>query len=266
MNPWATNPAWQNFSSLYREGITAQEARTGMERSHHLTASLYFGVAALQAFLNQKMRMHLEETKSEEEICEVLRKGKIIAKLKQWPLQLLGKELVLNPGTMDLITFFNEVRGDLTHPKTQGHDIYERLDFVEPSTVVDCVAEYIMRFCEAEGTRAPYWVFGWNYLNPRQGSYEIFLINEQQFCFSLQGLGFNVPPSDAWLNQHLGTYDGYLQVKHALASVLHCQRKAGPFPFMPILCRRWWTAEHQRTCGGVSGDALQMAKKIGTRK
>jgi len=51
MNPWAVNPAWQNFSSLFREASTAREAKTGMERSHHLTASLYFGIAALEAFL-----------------------------------------------------------------------------------------------------------------------------------------------------------------------------------------------------------------------
>jgi hypothetical protein len=51
MNPWAVDPCWQNFSSLYREAVTAHEAKTGMERSHHLTASLYFGIAALEAFL-----------------------------------------------------------------------------------------------------------------------------------------------------------------------------------------------------------------------
>ena len=54
MNPWAINPAWQNFSSLYREAVTASACETGMERSHHLTASLYFGIAAIEAFLNEK--------------------------------------------------------------------------------------------------------------------------------------------------------------------------------------------------------------------
>ena len=158
MNPWAINPVWQNFSSLFREATAAQEATTGMERSHHMTASLYFGITALQAFLNQKMRAHLNGIKSEEEICDVLRKGKIISKLKEWPVELLGEALQLNNGTMDLITVFNDVRGDLTHPKTHGHDIYTRLETLDPSSVIDCVAEYIVRFSEAEGTRAPYWV------------------------------------------------------------------------------------------------------------
>ena len=59
MNPWVTNPVWQNFSSSFCEATTACEARTEIEKLHHLTASLYFGIAALEAFLNQKMRAHL---------------------------------------------------------------------------------------------------------------------------------------------------------------------------------------------------------------
>ena len=31
-----------------------------MEISHHLTAALYFGIAAIEAYLNQQMRKHLE--------------------------------------------------------------------------------------------------------------------------------------------------------------------------------------------------------------
>lgn len=124
IKPWIADPAWQNFSSLVREATTAQEASTGMEKSHHLTASLYFGIAALEAFLNDKMRVHLEATKSEQEIVGVVRKGQIISKLKNWPTSLLGTPFNVNQRTLDLITVFNDVRGELTHPKTHGHDTY----------------------------------------------------------------------------------------------------------------------------------------------
>ena len=130
MSPWFINPVWQNFSSLFREATTAQEAKTGMERSHHLTASLYFGIAALEAFLNQKMRAHLEETKTEQEIFEILKMPRpgILGKLKKWPADILGKPLNLNAVTLSLIADFNSVRGNLTHPKTHGHEIYARLE------------------------------------------------------------------------------------------------------------------------------------------
>lgn len=266
MNPWAVSPAWQNFSSLYREAITATEARTGMERSHHLTASLYFGIAALQAFLNQKMRAHLDGKMSEIEILNVLRKETIIKHLKQWPVQLLGKELLLSPGTMDLITFFKDVRDDLTHLKTHGHDIYAALEKVDPSSVIDSVAEYIVRYSEAEGVHAPYWVFGWNYLNPRPDEYDILLVNEQQFSSSLQALGLQTVGLDAWRSPRLGNFDGYVGIKNGLAAIGHCQPKAGLFPFMPILCSRWWTPEHQRSCGSVTEQAVQKARKLAARR
>jgi hypothetical protein len=157
MNPWAINPAWQNFSSLYREATTAREAKTAMERSHHLTASLYFGIAALEAFLNQKMRGHLKPTKSEDEIFDFLRKGQILSKLRKWPTELLGKQLPLSEETFRLITDVNDIRGDLTHPKTHGHDIYAKLDTVDPNSVVDAVAASGEKCCRYD---RPYPVVG----------------------------------------------------------------------------------------------------------
>ena len=267
MNPWIPYPPWQNFSSMFREAITAQEARTGMEKAHHLTASLYFGLAALQAFLNQQTRAHME-AKTEEEIVDVLRKGEIISTLKKWPTELLGKPLNIQSETIKLITLFNDIRGDLTHPKTHGHDIYAKLTTVDPMSVILSVAEYIVRFHETEGTRFPYWLFGWNYLNPRPNSYEIFIINDQQFCFSLQALGFQVvaaspAKADKWLDQNLGTFDGYMTVSQALGSLDRCEPKLGPFPFKPILCRRWWTSEHHRSCGRITDEALNFARNYG---
>ncbi|MFG7038064.1 hypothetical protein [Burkholderia pseudomallei] len=268
MNLWAVNPVWQNFSSLYREAVTAREAKTGMERSHHLTASLYFGIAALEAFLNEKMRAHMNATHSEEEIFNKLRKGQILAKIKKWPTELLGKSLLLGPATLDLITNINDIRGDLTHPKTSGHDIYAKLETINPDAVVAAVSEYVVKYHEAAGTRYPYWIFGWNYLNPSPNVHEIYIINDQQFCFSLQAIGFPVPAAahweaEAWRDQYLKTFEGYEAIRDALAKLECCEPKFNRFPFKPILCRRWWTSEHHRSCGHVTGEALDFARNYG---
>ena len=264
MNPWAVNPAWQNFSSLFREASSARDAKTGMERSHHLTASLYFGIAALEAFLNEKMRAHLKTTKTDGEILNVLRKGDIVRKLKKWPTEILGNPLSLSDGTLELLTDFNTVRADLTHPKTQGHDIYAKLESIDPSSVVDVVAEYIVKYHEAAGTLYPYWIFGWNYLNPRPDSYEIFIINEQQFSFSLQAIGFKVPASshaqaEAWRSNYLGHFEGYVEIRDALRGLDRCEPKFDRFPFKPVLCRQWWMSDHHRSCGHVTTEALNHA-------
>ncbi|WLT32731.1 hypothetical protein [Geothrix sp. PMB-07] len=264
MNPWAINPVWQNYSSLFREAISASEAKTEMERSHHMTASLYFGIAALEAFLNQEMRRYLSASKSEDEIFETLRRGKIMSKLKKWPTELLGAPLPLDLKTYDLLTVFNDIRGDLTHPKTHGFDIYAKLDDVEPSSVIDSVAEYIVKFHELQKTRFPYWLFGWNYLNPRPDAHEIFIINDQQFANSMKSLGFKVSQAfssdmDPWLNHHLGSFQGYLSLRKALIGLDRCEPKWDRFPFKPILCRNWWKAEHQHSCGNVSKEAIDRA-------
>ena len=237
-----------------------------MERSHHLTASLYFGITSLEAFLNEKMRAHLKAVKTENEIFDILRKGQIMAKLKNWPKDILGKSIELNNGTLELLTVFNDVRGDLTHPKTQGHDIYAKLETVDPRLVIEAVAEYIVKFHESADTRYPYWLFGWNYLNPRPNAYEIFLINDQQFSFSLQALGFNLPTSahfeaEAWRDRYLKKFEGYIAIRDALNALDRCEPKFDRFPYKPVLCRRWWTSEHHQSCGHVTEKSLISARK-----
>lgn len=267
LGPWSINPSWQNFSSLYREASAAGEAPTDMERSHHMTAALYFGIASIEAFLNQQMRTHLSPSKNSDEILAVLRTGRFLKKLTAWPAEITGKPIAISESSIELIKFCNAVRGDLTHPKTVGHDIYERLSTVEPNEVVDAVAQYIVGFHQAQGTRYPYWVFGWNYLNPRPYTHEIVIINDQQFCHSLAAIGFNIPSYDwaraeAWKDNHLATVDGYIAVRNALQSAPGCEPKFDRFPFQPKLCRRWWTQEHHRTCGHVSEQSLAAALKL----
>jgi hypothetical protein len=260
MSPVPANPPLQNFSSMYREAITSQEVETGMEKSHHLTAALYFGVAALEAFLNQKMREHLTATKTEEEIVERLRyDGDIKKRMREWPKELLGKAVATDRTTWDFIVYFNELRGNLTHPKTHGQDIYDKLEKIKATAIIDSVAEYIVRFHEAEGTRFPYWIFGWHYLNPRSDSYDFLPMNETQFCFSLQALGFNTEGIDYCIAKHFGSFAGYKIFKEFLDSRDRCEPKPMPFPFKPILCRRWWTREHQQTCGHITDEAFRRA-------
>jgi hypothetical protein len=266
LGPWSVNPPWQNFSSLFREAYSAKEAPTDMERSHHLTAALYFGIATLEAFLNREMRSHLKNSKTEEEIFEVLRKGRFLTKLDKWPTEIIGKKPDIAPQHRELIELCNDVRGDLTHPKTIGHDIYERLLKVQPEELVDSVATYIVAFHVAQGTRYPYWVFGWNYLNPRPDTHEIILINDQQFCHSLQALGFDVPidwaRSEEWKERYFKSLDGYTAIVDALKRAQGCEPKFDRFPFQPKLCRRWWTLEHHRSCGHVSPESLAAARHI----
>lgn len=236
-----------------------------MERAHHLTAALYFGIAALEAFINERMREHLKPTKSQDQIFDFLRKGTIKEKLKKWPKLIVGEPLEVDAKAMQLIVDFVGVRDDLTHPKTQGHEIYSQLDTIHPTIIVSTVAEFIVRYYEAAGTTFPYWVFGWNYLNPRPDSYEIIIINDQQFIYSLRSLGLFVDAarhSNAAQPRYLGSFANYCEVRDGLAKTDRCEPKQAQFPYAPVLCRRWWEHEHQQMCGCVTRDALQRAIDI----
>lgn len=268
MGPWSIKPVWQNFSSLYREACVASEAPTDFEKRHHLTAALYFGISSIEAFLNREMRAYLSPTRNEVQILKRMRNSGFLTKLEKWPKEILGCEFPLESEAFDLIRIANEVRGDLTHPKTLGHDIYERLFQLEPTKVVVAIAKYIVAFNQARRSRYPYWIFGWNYLNPQPNTYDIVLINDQQFCHSLAALGLNVPASDwarseAWRDLHLNSLEGYIVVRDGLAQVNYCEPKFDRFPLQPKLCRRWWAPEHQALCGNVNTASITEAQRDG---
>jgi hypothetical protein len=255
MNPWLVNPPWQNFSSMYRESIAAEEARSEVERRHHMTAGLYFGMASLEAFLNQKKRNFLAPRKPEDALLRALRYTSLMDKVRKWPSEIIGKPVQLAPAIDAQIENFNDLRASVTHAKTPGQEVYRTLESLTPTNLVDVITEYVVRYHEAEGTRYPYWVFGWNYLNPDNQGHEIILLNDQQFFSSLRAFGVQSQGGFAlderWKNQVLGTHTGYLQIRDLLRARSKCEPKSSEFPFQPKLCRRWWTHDHQTTCGAL---------------
>ena len=261
-----TEPAWQNFSSMYREARTAGEAKTGMEASHHLTATLYFGISALEAFLNQRMRLHMKGA-GEEDVIEKLRKAAFVTKIKKWPKEMLDSSVVVRTQTISKLLYYNDVRGTLTHPKHVDHRDYEPLGILDPMEVVDSVAEYISQFLLAAGEPFRYWLWGWNYLCPSKDGHQIALLPESQIVFSMNTMGFPRTPvfpmfassSDAWALENMHGYAAYKKVADFLETVGHCEPKNPQFPYQPKLCRRWWDPDHQATCGRVTDEAIRHA-------
>jgi hypothetical protein len=78
---WSLRPTWHNFSSMIREAVAGCEAPTDMEKSHRQTASLYFGIAALEAFLNEERRSSQKDSKTAEETLKEIRRTRFKEKL-----------------------------------------------------------------------------------------------------------------------------------------------------------------------------------------
>ena len=266
MNPWLINPVWQNVSSMCREIAAVGDSQNEVGRYHHLSSSLSFAIATIESFLNGRMRSHLESRSDGALVQRKLRKGRFIEKLRGWPREILGTDLSLADSKIKEITSFYEIRCDLTHPKTSGHDVYETLETLNAENVKLAVAEYCVRFHEAEGSFYPYWLLGWNYFNPREDSQEIYLINNQQFLHSMTYLGFRVfgfePLGTTWLRNNMSTFAGYLGLYKELCHLSMCEPRDDQFPYKPILCRAWWATEHQRQCGNVTQEAIERAIRI----
>ncbi|HEU6437363.1 MAG TPA: hypothetical protein VE028_07910 [Nitratidesulfovibrio sp.] len=263
---WFIIPDWQNFSSLVRESKSASGCKNGIEISHHLTSSLYFGVAALEAFINSKMRAHLSETKSIDEIYKKLKNEHLSKKLKKWPEEIFGHHFEFNENLINTIINLKDMRNALTHPNINIYETYEDITNITPQHIIDTISEYIVNYHEFSNTHYPYWIFGWNYISPDFDTHEIIVINEESFLHSLQSLGFAAPrnciQNKDWRDYHLGTFAGYLIIKGFLNSISHCEPKSPRFPWKPILCRKWWSESHQKTCGSVTEHALALANKL----
>ncbi len=256
MNPWIINPSWQNFSSMYREAVTAAERKDEATKYHHLTSALYFGIAFLEAYFNGRMRDKLNrEKKTEGEISDLLRNTRFKEKLEEWPKIVTGKALDITIEAKKMVFLSYDIRGNLTHPKTLGHDIYQKLEEIDVELFISSIAQYSVRFCEALNEIFPYWIFGWNYLNPTQEDFSLILVNNQQFLFSLQALGFGNPAGDEfraslWKRKNMSSFEGYLNINHALKKLGHCEPRRLTV-YQPVLCRRWWDLGHIETCGGL---------------
>lgn len=257
MPHWFIEPIWQDYSSMYRESVTAHDAKTGMEVAHHRKAALYFGISAVESFLNLKMRDHLfREGKDHDEIYDTLRRGTFEHKVTKWPLLIVGKQLALRDDSIDRMLSLSRLRGELTHQKNFWPETYEELRQTDPMAVVDLIAEFIVEFHHARNEVFPYWVWGWNYLNPQPDAHDIILLNELQMMHSLRYLGYCFASEVALhvedcQRQILTDYAGYLKVANFLHGCDTCEPKIAAFPYQPKLCRRWWDSLHQRTCGSV---------------
>ncbi len=92
---------------------------------------------------------------------------------------------------MELLRLCNDIRCNLTHPKTSGADIYQKLEGIDPEAVVRAVAEYCVRFLEVRREVFPYWLLGWNYFNPRSNAHEIIPVGISSFAthYSTSAIG-----------------------------------------------------------------------------
>lgn len=85
---------------------------------------------------------------------------------------------------------FVDIRNETAHPKRRDHGVQDFIDEVDLSIFIRSMKLLTAKLFLAADVEYPYWVHGWNYMNPIHSS-KITLINNTNFLCSLAALGFS---------------------------------------------------------------------------
>lgn len=240
---------------MYEDAHRAREARHEVDRYKHLRSCLIFGSIALEAFINEQMRRHLESIDfPEEQIYKRLRKELLRTKINEWPAEFGSRALELESGHSELFGLFDdlyELRNGLIHPKDRDHSIYRRLDDLGPGEVVEAVSTTLVLIAGAIPRPFPYWVLGWNFVGFNFDDTHPVLLDVAQFRHSLARLGL-IARNTAWLYDEANRWTEENMKSGAEFRGLKAQLDGLPIdiepwfeliPGMgspPRLTRRWW--------------------------
>ncbi len=241
---WNVDPAWSNFSAMIQDSAMFNEATTTFEKHRASKACLYFGVSAVEGFINQELRAFMrQQGQTDDEIVAVLPGGR---KKQKW-FQKTTFGAIYDDVRYKRFEYYKEIRHEVTHPVRKDQLISDYLDILNPQEFVDVVKYIFVKMHELQGKAFPYWVLGWNYIG--------FNFNKMEPCLSNNLNGFyhstmrmRLPGYD--LSFQMNFEDKYMKGYDAF---LKMQKSLDEYPFNiepevinfdpPRLTRRWWDKE-----------------------
>ena len=243
---WNVDPAWENYSSLHLESSAATRASNPIEKYHHLRAALLFGMASLEAFLNQEMRKKMiAEGRQDNTIAKQL-KTFLGNKTGKWPQIISSKELAVDTNLERLVREYNDLRGETAHPQRREHSFYKALDDMAPDHLRSSVAHYMISITQALNRPFYYWLLGWNFVGFNFDEAAPCLLDNQQFLHSLRNGGLQVPAweyseSQKWERENMVTLENFERMIKLMDTLpFDIEPRQERFPQRPRLCKRWW--------------------------
>lgn len=242
---WLVDPFWENFSSTVREAYATGESQVDIERYHHLRATLFFAITALEAFLNEQMR-HNRKRKNENFQSRRLANPQLCTKIYEWPKEIVEPNFVVDSNISGIIDYIRKLRGEVVHPKDFDHSLYRELDNLDANVVPTAVAHYCVKFFEGLNKPYPYWLLGWNFVGANSDPTWPIPASNDQFLHSLNALGlidfdWTHEQFKAFEDRYMKTLVGFQQLDMALQSVsIDIEPRWPEMPTKPRLCRKWW--------------------------
>lgn len=241
---WNVDPAWTNFSAMIQDLSFFNKSRTEFERRRALETCLYFGVASVEAFINQELRsvMH-KDGYDEDSIASMLSQSRKKTE-KQNLLKASPFSSIFDDEKYRIFGDYKKIRNEVTHSSRPDQLIYDYIERVKMAEFSDIVKYILVKVCELQGKEFKYWMLGWNYIGFNHSEVELSLgSNLQSFYWSLKQMhleGFNTVLQEDFLNQCMTGYSAFVAM----------QKKMDEYPFdiepkNPIfsrhrLTRYWW--------------------------
>lgn len=248
---WNVNHAWENFSSLFQEAELSKIVDNEFQKNHHLKSVLYFGILAIESFVNEKIRISMtQQGETEQNIIKYLKNNSNSIQVKLKSKYLSNNTIEISEEVNNILfTKYKTTRNELTHPKEKDHSIYQDLEFLkyEVDKFVQAVAELIIHIQMARNEPFPYWLTGWNFINMNGNPNWPSLAHNFQFIQSLYHTSL-VSNIEELEQSKLKTIDQYRKLKIIL-STHRCQPENPNYPRAPRLCKKWWDSEHTKNCG-----------------
>jgi hypothetical protein len=234
---------WELFSSAYRSGREAENAKSPMERLHFNRAMLLLAFAAMEAMANY-MAQRLAAAAGESK--ETFIRSKPLADKLDYIESKIGK-------TIDRTEFdklqdeYRFLRNEIVHFKRTDQQEQFHVQHVQPAKFLRLLRIFFVRCFVATHDEFPYWVMGWNYTGFGGNWRDLSLSNNGNgFSHTLGRMGFPFKPHTGpgtmgFAAAHMATLEHFERLQKFLDAYPYEVEPLSPgFPDRPRLIRCWW--------------------------
>ena len=241
---WNVDPVWAHFSTMIQENHCFTESETEFERHRASKACIYFGVAAVEAFHNDKLRHLLQGMgHHEDDISEIVASPR--KRKEKWKLlESSSFGSIFSDKEYEKFREYKEIRNEITHPSRPDQLIFDYLEIVDTKKLTEIVKYILVKTCELQGDAFKYWMLGWNYIGFNKNEMEpTFAGNLQSFYWSLINMklpGFVNFPQELFLKKCMTGHAAFMKLQAALDEYpFEIEPKHLVFS-APRLTRCWW--------------------------
>ena len=241
---WNVDPAWTHFSTMIQENHFFTESKTEFERHRASRACIYFGVAAVEAFHNQKLRLLMQGMGHDENaIIEIIASPRK-KNVKRTMLESSPFGSIFSDKEYEKFREYKKIRNEITHPSRPDQLIFDYLEIVDTKELTAIVKYILVKTCELQDEEFKYWMLGWNYVGFNNCEIELSLNdNLQSFYWSLKYMnlvGFTNFQQELFLKKCMIGHEAFAKLQAALDEYPFEIEPKHPVFSAPRLTRCWW--------------------------